>query len=173
MTIAIIGSILIAILGYLTQISIFPAFGATAIAPNMIIALAVVFAMAYGPWPALAMGFFGGILVDLMVGGSVGISSLVPILVGFMVGIFKRELNSRHFLWAMIYAFLAYFLNDLWYMLAMYFARIPLNIGFGTFFRSLLSATETGLFAGGIFILVQWLLTFNDKRNALPYLKRF
>jgi rod shape-determining protein MreD len=173
MTIAIIGSILIAIAGYLTQISVFPAFGATAIAPNMIIALAVVFAMTYGPWPAIAMGFLGGILVDLMVGGAVGISSLVPIIIGFAVGIFRRELNSKHFLWAAIYAFLAYFVNDLWCMLTMYFARIPLNVEFGTFFRSLVSAIETGLFAGGIFIVIQWLLTFNDRRNALPYLKRF
>lgn len=173
MTIVIIGSILLAIVGYLTQISIFPAFGATAIGPNMIIALTVVFAMTYGPWPALAMGFFGGILVDFMVGGAIGLSSLIPIIVGFAVGILRRELNSKHFLWAIIYSFLAFFINDLWSMLTMYFARIPLNVEFGTFFRSLLSAIETGLFAGGIFIIIQWLLTFSEKRNGLPYIKRF
>ncbi len=173
MTVAVIGSVILAVIGYLTQIAVFPALGATSIGPNMIISLTVVFAMVYGAWPALAMGFFGGIMVDLMAGGAIAISSFVPILVGFTLSIFKEELNSHHFVWAMVFAVLAHLLNDFWIMSALYFGRITLNINFGTFFRSLLSALETGLFAGIIFIIITKLVTIGERRSSLPYLQRY
>lgn len=173
MVAAIIGSVLLAIFSYLSQIAIFPALGGIAIAPNMILALAVVFAMVYGPWPALAMGFFGGLLVDFMAGGAIGISSLIPLIVGFLLGMFRKEINSSHFIWAMIFASIAHLINDVWVIIALYFGRIDIYIEFGTFLRSLLSAVETGVFAGIFFIVISKLILFGEKRSGLPYLQRY
>ena len=173
MAIAVITSIVFAILGFLTQIAVFPAFGATTIGPNMILAITIVFAMLYGPWPALTMGFIGGIMVDFMTGGAIGISCFIPVIVGFFMGVYKKEINSSHFLWAMIFAFIAHIVNDFWMMLTLYFGRIMLYISFGTIFRSILSAVETGLFAGLIFIILSRILMMGEKRGGLPYLKRY
>ncbi len=173
MVVAVIVSAVIAILGILTQIAIFPAFGATTIGPNMIIAVTVVFAMIYGAWPALAMGFIGGLMIDSMAGGSIGVSALIPVIVGFLMGVFKKEINSGHFILAMIFAFVAHLINDLWMMLTLYFGRIALFISFGTVLRILLSAIETGIFAGIIFILLTKVLQMGEKRSGLPYLKRY
>lgn len=173
MVVGIIGSVLIAVIGYLTQIAIFPALGATTVGPNMILAVTVVFAMIYGPWSALAMGFFGGILVDFMAGGAVAISSFIPVIVGFFMGIFRHDINSKHFAWAMIFASLAHVANDIWMMSTLYFGRIALYISFGTLWRTILSAAETGLFAGIIFLIITKLLTIGEKRGALPYLQRY
>lgn len=173
MTIGIIGSVLIIIAGFLMQIAIFPAFGATTVGPNMIMSLTVVFAMIFGPWPALAMGFFGGMLVDSIAGSTMAISSLIPIIVGFTIGMLRGDLNSRHFVWAMIYAALAHILNDFWMMSALYFGRITLNINFATLARIIFSAIETGLFAGLIFIILTKLLIIGEKRGGLPYLQRY
>ncbi len=173
MVAAVIGSVLMAILGYIAQIAFFPAIGAVAIGPNMIIALSIVFAMIYGPWPALAMGFFGGILVDFMAGGAIGISSLIPLIIGFLLGVFKREINSKHFIWALIFAATAHIINDFWMIIALYFGRIELYINFGTLLRSLASAAETGLIAGLLFIIVSKLLFIGEKRSGLPYLQRY
>lgn len=173
MVASIIGSVLLAILSYLSQIAVFPALGAFAIAPNTILALTIVFAMIYGPWSALAMGFFGGIMVDFMAGGAIGISSLIPIIVGFLLGVFKREINSGHFLWAMIFASIAHLLNDFWIITTLYFGRIEIFTGFGTLFRSILSAIETGIFAGLFFIIISRLMLIGEKKSGLPYLQRY
>jgi rod shape-determining protein MreD len=173
MVVGIISSVLIAVIGYLAQIAVFPAFGAIAVSPNMILAISVVFGMIYGPWPALAMGFFGGIMVDFMAGGAIGISSFIPVIAGFMLGMFRRELNSTHFAWAMIFAAFAHLINDFWMMLTMYFARVDVFIGWGTFLRSMLSAGETAFFAGLIFLAVTKILSMNERRSGLPYLQRY
>ena len=173
MVAGIIGSVILAVTGYLAQVAVFPAFGAIAIGPNIILALAVVFAMIYGPWPALAMGFVGGLMVDFIAGGAMGISSLIPLIAGFMLGMFRRELNSTHFAWAMIFAAIFHLLNDFWIMLTMYFARIDVYIGWGTFLRSMLSALETAVFAVLIFLIITKILSVSEKRSGLPYLQRY
>ena len=173
MAAGIIASVLIAITGYLAQIAFFPAMGAIAVGPNMILAVTVVFGMIYGPWPAISMAFFGGIMVDFMAGGAIGISSLVPLIAGFFLGILRRELNSTHFAWAMIFSAVANLLNDLWMIITMYFARIDVYIGWGTLLRSILSAVETAVFAGLIFLIVSKVLSIGEKRSGLPYLQRY
>ena len=173
MAAGIIGSVIIAILGYLAQIAIFPAFGAHAVAPNMILATAVVLGMIFGPWAALAMGFFGGLMVDFMAGGAIGISVLIPMIAGFLMGALRRELNSTHFAWAMIFSAAAHIVNDIWIVLTMYFARIDIYINFGTLLRSIISAIESGVFAGIIFLIISRLLLMGEKRSGLPYLQRY
>ncbi len=173
MVITIISSIIIAVFGFLTQIAVFPALGATTVGPNMILAITIVFAMIYGPWSAITMGFIGGLLVDSIAGDALGVSCLIPIIVGFFLGIFKKELNSGHFMLPMIFALIAHSINDIWLMATMYFARIDLYISFGTIFRSLLSAVETGLFAGLIFIILHKIMSLGERRGGLPYLQRF
>lgn len=173
MVAGIIGSVLLAIIGYLAQISFLPALGAVAIAPNIIIALTVVFAMVYGPWTALAMGFFGGIMVDFMAGGAIAVSSFIPVVVGFLLGVFRRELNSGHFAWAFIFASIAHLINDFWLMLTMYFARIDVFIEWGTLLRSIFSAALSGIFAGLLFLAITKLLSIGEKRSGLPYLQRY
>ena len=173
MVAGIIGSVLVAIVGYLTQIAIFPAFGAIAIGPNMILAITVVFAIVYGPWPGLAMGFFGGIMVDFMAGGAIGISSLIPLIAGFMLGMFRRELNSGHFAWAMIFAAVFHLFNDIWMLLTMYFGRLNVFISWGTLLRSIVSGIETAAFAGLVFLIITKILSMSEKRSGLPYLQRY
>ena len=95
MTAGIIGSVLLAIIGYLVQIAVFPAIGGVAVAPNMMLALAVVFGMVYGPWPALAMGLFGGLMVDFMAGGAIGLSSFIPVIAGIFVGSVKARAQQQ------------------------------------------------------------------------------
>ena len=173
MVITVISSIIIAIAGYLTQIAVFPALGATTIGPNMILAITIVFAMIYGPWPALTMGFIGGLLVDSMAGGSLGVSSFIPVIIGFFIGIFKKEISSGHFLIPMIFASFAHLINDLWMMATLYFGRLTLFIGFGTIFRSIASAVETGLFAGVVYIILLKVISIGERRGGLPYLRRY
>ncbi len=170
---AVIGSVILAIIGYLLQIAGFPAFGAVAIAPNIIISLTIVFAMVYGPWAALSMGFFGGLMVDFMAGSAVGISALIPVIIGFLISMAKKEINSRHFIMAMIFAAFAHLVNDLWMILTMYFARYDIFISWGTFLRTLVSAVETGLFAALIFIIVTRLIAISEKRSSVPYIQRY
>ncbi len=170
---AVIGSVLLAFVGYLLEIAAFPAFGAIAVAPNMIIALTVVFAMIYGPWAALAMGFIGGLMVDFMAGSAVGISAFIPIIFGFLIAMAKKEINSHHFLMAMILASFTHLINDVWMVLTMYFARYEIYISWGTLFRTILSAVETGLFAALIFVIVTRLIAIGEKRNSSPFIQRY
>jgi rod shape-determining protein MreD len=170
---AVIGSIILAVIGYLLQIAAFPAFGAIAIAPNIIISLTIAFAMIYGPWAALSMGFLGGLMVDFMAGGAIGISCLVPVIFGFLISMLKKEINSRHFIMAMIFSSFAHIINDLWVVLTMYFARYEIFINWGTLLRSLVSAIETGIFAAIIFIIVTRLIAMGEKRSSVPFLQRY
>jgi rod shape-determining protein MreD len=173
MVAAVIGTVLLAVVGYLSQIAVLPALGMVAVAPNIILAMTVVFAMIYGPWTALAMGFFGGMMVDFMAGGALGISAFIPVVSGFLIGFFKREINSTHFAWAMIFAAALSIINDLWQLMTMYFARIDMALTWGALFRSFASAVETGIAAGITFLLITKLIVISEKRSGLPYLKRY
>ncbi len=173
MVAAIIGTVLLAVVGYLSQIAVLPALGMVAVAPNIILAMTVAFAMIYGPWAALGMGFFGGMMVDFMAGGALGISAFIPVVSGFLIGFFRRELNSTHFVWAMIFAAALSIVNDIWQLMTMYFARIDMSLTWGALFRSFASAVETGIAAGLTFLIITKIIAVSEKRSGLPYLQRY
>ena len=138
--------VIFTLVGFVCQIAIFPAFGAVTIGPNMIIAAMVPAALLLGPWAGMAVGFVGGLAVDLFAGLGVGVSALILTLCGLTVGLIRDQVNAKNMVFAMVMAAICYGLMDLVSAMFLYFSRMSIHISLLSIWRMLLSALFTAFF---------------------------
>lgn len=82
----IICSFLLMIFLYLLQTTVFSHVSIAGIKPNVIISLIVLIGYRYGRTPGMVMGFFVGLLFDLVDGDYIGYYSMIYLLIGYLVG---------------------------------------------------------------------------------------
>lgn len=71
---------------YLIQSSMYPYIGLANVMPNMILILVVSTAYMRGRMSGLLMGFFCGLLVDIMFGRVIGLYALFYLIIGYFIG---------------------------------------------------------------------------------------
>lgn len=79
------------IIAYVMQVTLFSFWEIGGIRPNLMIMLTCIVGFTMGAKPGLLVGFFSGLLVDLMAGGSVGFSALVFMYIGSVNGFFYKD----------------------------------------------------------------------------------
>lgn len=79
------------ITAYLLQVSVFPYLEIAGIRPNLMIMLTSVVGFTMGSKMGILTGFFSGLLIDLMAGGTVGFSALVFMYIGHINGFFYKD----------------------------------------------------------------------------------
>jgi len=169
MVLSIIVSILMAIAGYFLQIAVFPAFGAVTAGPSMVVASTVSIGLIFGPAAGLAVGFTGGLALDLFTGWGLGFLAVPMGAVGFLLGYYRDKVNNEHFVYAMVLAALAHIACDLWALLVLYFSRMPSRLTFSAIWHSLLSAVLTASSAGAVHLITGALYkrAMRTKNNSL------
>lgn len=75
---------------FLLQCTIFKSLSIASISPNLMIVLAASFGFMRGKKEGLFVGFFCGILMDIMFGNVLGFYALVYMYIGYVNGFFKR-----------------------------------------------------------------------------------
>ncbi len=68
------------------------------ITPNLILMFACIVGFMRGRRSGMLTGFFGGMLVDVMSGGIVGLSPLIYLLAGYFNGLFYKEYSKEQLL---------------------------------------------------------------------------
>ncbi len=74
----------------LLQVNLFDALSIGSISPNLLIVVTASFGFMRGPKEGLLVGFFCGLLIDLLFSDMVGFYALVYMFIGFGNGYFKR-----------------------------------------------------------------------------------
>ncbi len=77
---------LLIFLCFLLQSTLFKTFSIGDISPNLLLILTVSFALMRGKREGMFVGFAGGLLSDLMFGSTVGLTSLLYVIIGYLCG---------------------------------------------------------------------------------------
>ena len=75
---------------FLLQCTVFKALSIASISPNLLIVVVASFGFMRGKKEGLFVGFFSGLLLDVMFGSVVGFYALIYMYIGYMNGFFKR-----------------------------------------------------------------------------------
>lgn len=75
---------------FLLQCTIFKKFSIASISPNLLIVVTASFGFMRGKKEGLFIGFFSGLLMDIMFGSVFGFYALIYMLIGYVNGFFKR-----------------------------------------------------------------------------------
>ena len=119
------------ILLYVFQSTVFASYLSIAgIIPNLILMFSCIVGFMRGRRSGMFTGFFGGMLVDIMNGGIIGLTPLMYLFIGYFNGLFYKEYSKEQLLLPiglvalsdLAYGFTYYFFNFLF--------RNRLNFGF-------------------------------------------
>lgn len=75
---------------FLLQCTVFDALSIADISPNLLIVVVASFGFMRGKKEGLFVGFFAGLLLDIMFGSVVGFYALIYMYIGYINGFFKR-----------------------------------------------------------------------------------
>ena len=75
---------------FLLQCTVFKALAIASISPNLLIVVVASFGFMRGKKEGLFVGFFSGLLLDVMFGSVIGFYALMYMYIGYMNGFFKR-----------------------------------------------------------------------------------
>lgn len=76
---------------YILQVTVFSYFEIAGIRPNLLLMLTCITGFTMGGRMGIAEGFFSGLLLDLMAGGTVGFTALVYMYAGAVNGFFYKD----------------------------------------------------------------------------------
>ena len=122
---------------YILQVSVFSYFEIAGIRPNLLLMITCITGFIMGGKMGLAEGFFSGLLIDLMAGGTVGFTALIYMYAGALNGFFYKDYVKEElflpmalvavstFMYEFLY-FIFYFLLQNKLRLSYYLARIIL-----------------------------------------------
>ncbi|HCM92573.1 MAG TPA: rod shape-determining protein MreD [Lachnospiraceae bacterium] len=82
--------ILMIIIGYLLQTTLFKAITLAGIVPNILLIITSAFGFMRGKNEGMFIGFFSGLLIDIFFGKIIGFYALVYLFIGFVNGFFRR-----------------------------------------------------------------------------------
>lgn len=94
----ILTHIILIILCYILQVSVFSFFKLAGIVPNIMLILVVAFALMRGQTEGMLIGFFSGLLIDIMAGDAIGFYALLYLFMGYANGLLARIFYANNIL---------------------------------------------------------------------------
>jgi len=139
---------------WLIQATIVPHIAIRTAKPDLILIVVATYAFLEGPAAGSIIGFFGGLLKDLITLGGVGINILTMTIVGYLAGLFERNLFGSKSALAMITMFVVSVFSQLLYALASFIFGEPIDLWMSIRYVILPSAVYTSLITLFIFSIL-------------------
>lgn len=95
------------LLATILQVSIAPHLAIGVVVPNLLLLVVVTLALTEGPNAGCVVGFFAGLLLDLLGAGPIGLWALVLCMVGYLAGLMEANLFAEGWLLPVTVVFLA------------------------------------------------------------------
>ena len=86
------------LLAAILQVSIAPHLAIGVVVPNLLLLVVVTLALTEGPNAGCVVGFFAGLLLDLLGAGPIGLWALVLCMVGYLAGLMEANLFAEGWL---------------------------------------------------------------------------
>lgn len=119
------------ILLYVLQCTVFKEIlNFAGVAPNLILMFTCIVGFMRGRTSGMFTGFFGGMLVDIMSGGMIGITPLLYVLAGYFNGMFYREYTKEQMILPLSLVAMCDFTYGLIYYIVTYVMRNRLKLGY-------------------------------------------
>jgi rod shape-determining protein MreD len=96
--------------------------------PNLLLILVVSTAYMRGRTPGLLIGFFSGLLVDLIFGSVLGLYSLLYLLIGYFFGFMNKFYSSDDFTLPLVFVAVGDFFYGFFYYVFEFLLRGRLNL---------------------------------------------
>lgn len=116
---------------YVLQTTVFTTYLSIAgITPNLILMFSCIVGFMRGRRSGMFTGFFGGLLVDLMNGGIVGLTPLMYLFIGYFNGLFYKEYSKEQLLLPIGLVALCDFAYGITFFFFNFLFRNRLNLGY-------------------------------------------
>lgn len=119
---------MIVIINFLIQSTILQYFRVLDILPNTSLLVVVVFSILWGKKRGATIGFFVGLLQDILLGSMIGTNSLIYMTIGYSIGIFEKNIYKDNYLTPVFFTIIATVIYHLIYYVIMYMTYNTLNI---------------------------------------------
>jgi len=105
------------------QSTIFPFLEIAGVKPDTLMMLVVSFALLAGNPTGLAVGFFGGLIQDILYGGALGYNAIMYMLVGYLLGFVYERLYIGKVILPVFFVFCSIIFRGLLMMVYHFFMR--------------------------------------------------
>ncbi len=154
---------------FLLQCSVFDWFRIASVSPNLLIVLTASIGFMRGKKEGLLVGFFSGLLLDIMAGNLLGFYALVYMAIGYMNGFFQRVYYPENIRLPIISIGLSDFSVNLIIYIFMFFMRRRFSFGYyliHTILPELVYTAITAVFLYLILLTIDKKLTELEQRSA-------
>lgn len=125
-----LSTILIIILSFLLWTTVFQSIKLAGISPNIMLIIVVCYAYMRGRTSGLVIGFFCGLLSDMMFGNVIGLYAFGLMTIGFLCGHCQKVYFTDNFILPCILVGISDFAYELYYYVTDFLIRGRLNFGF-------------------------------------------
>lgn len=126
------------IVSFLLQVTLFQDFSLASTKPNLILILVFAFGFMSGKKAGIWTGFFGGLLLDIYYGDSIGFHAMLYMYIGYLNGVFYKLFYDED----ITLPLLLIFASNLLYGFGVYVIRFLLRgrLDFGYYFQHVIIA---------------------------------
>lgn len=158
-------AILIIIVAYVLQTTLFQALELADVAPNILLIVTVTYAYLRGRTSGILIGFVCGLLLDAQFESVVGLYSLALMTIGYLVGFCKKIYFRNNLLLPIILMVSSDFIYGLYCYITGFMMRGRMNFGFCFMYRILPEMIYTTLVGVVIYTLLLKLENLLSKRK--------
>ena len=121
---------------YLLQTTVFSFFEIGHIRPNLMVMITCIIGFNMGSSAGIISGFFSGLLVDAMTGGSIGLSSLIYMMAGYLNGLFTKDFDKQQLLLPLSLVTMSAVVYEVIYYV--FYFLLQNKLAFGYYFRRII-----------------------------------
>ncbi|MCT4606686.1 MAG: rod shape-determining protein MreD [Marinisporobacter sp.] len=121
---------LIIIINFLIQSTFLQNFRILGILPNTSLIIVVGFSILWGKKNGAIVGFFTGMIQDILLGYMIGVNPLIYMLIGYNIGILEKKIYKDNHLAPIFFTTISTVVYHLMYYVIMYTANNGVNIVF-------------------------------------------
>ncbi len=158
-------AILIIIIAYVLQTTLFQVLELADVAPNILLIITVTYAYLRGRTSGILIGFICGLLLDAQFESVVGLYALALMTIGYLVGFCKKIYFRNSILLPIILIMGSDFIYGLYCYITGFMMRGRLNFGFCLMYRILPEMIYTTLVGCVIFMLLIKLENLLNRRK--------
>ncbi len=126
--IRLILAVLIILVAYLLQSTLFQKFTFLSVAPNLLLIVTFCFGFIKGKHYGVYVGFLCGMLIDLMHGDVIGFQTLIYMYIGYMNGYFNKLFFDEDITLPLVLLILSDFLYSMYYYVFAFLLHNRLDI---------------------------------------------
>ncbi|MDD4111848.1 MAG: rod shape-determining protein MreD [Herbinix sp.] len=138
------------IICFVLQSSLFQFISLARVMPNLLIILVVSNAYMRGKMTGMSVGFFSGLLLDILFGNVIGLYAMLLLIIGYIAGFANRIYSRDDFTLPLIFIAIANFVYQFLYYIFEFLLRGKLDFLF--YFRTLILPEVIYTVAAAIFL---------------------